>query len=131
MPALLEFTPDIDETMFKETFIDFRPTGKASGGNPEVMAAQLQQLDAQLAGRISPAAEKKLIRAIVDLMEVPNLVDFLNDEEGPTPASPTDAPQSLTDLMRQGTNSAPPVDIINAQPSRTNPGGSRLIRMGR
>ncbi len=134
----IDFTGEITGKMFRETFIDFRPTGKASGGNPEVMATILQQLDGQWADRLTDGQRKRLMQTIIDLLDVPNLVDFLNEEEDLEAAQGAlggGAPPTVQQLLRQGPGGgggAPPgqpLDVVNSLPSPTNPGGNNLIRI--
>lgn len=134
----IDFTGEITGKMFRETFIDFRPMGKASGGNPEVMATILQQLDQQWEARLTSGQRKRLMQTIVDLLDVPNLVDFLNEEEQIEEAQ-AGGPPDVQQLLRQaGGGGGPgglvgpqgaPLDVVNSLPSRTNPGGNNLIRI--
>ena len=134
----VDFTGEITGKMFRETFIDFRPMGKASGGNPEVMATILQQLDQQWAERLTPGQRKRLMQTIVDLLDVPNLVDFLNEEEQIEEAQDGGPPNVQQLLAQAGGGGGPgglvgpqgqPLDVVNSLPSRTNPGGNNLIKI--
>lgn len=139
--------PRVDRHMLESTFLDFRPIGKASNGNPDVLVQIMKELDAAWAERpeLGTDGRRQLMLTILDKLGIPNMVQIIPNTPPVPPGTPPggipglvgpppggQGPPSIEELLAQvrgGGQAAPgaPLEVISQPPSPTNPGGARTI----